>query len=147
MICFVMSSMKGTDAAAGSSGGGGWMALIAAFFGGGRASGGPVSGSRLYEVGEGGKPEIFQQGGKSYLIPGNDGNVIPATSGMSAPQGGLQVVVNNNSSAKVSARQERGKGPSGEDLRRLVINIVDESLNGGQLGASGKARYGWREAV
>ena len=142
-----MKSMTQGQGASGGSSGGGWMALIAAFFGGGRASGGPVSGSRLYEVGEGGKPEIFQQGGKSYLIPGNDGNVIPATSGVSAPQGGLQVVVNNHSNSKVSARQERGKGPSGEDLRRLVINIVDESLNGGQLGASGKARYGWREAV
>lgn len=142
-----MKSMTQGQGASGGNSGGGWMALIGAIFGGGRANGGPVSGSRLYEVGEGGKPEIFQQGGKSYLIPGNDGNVIPATSGVSAPQGGLQVVVNNHSNTKVSARQERGKGPSGEDLRRLVINIVDESLNGGQLGASGKARYGWREAV
>ncbi len=47
-------------------------------FGGGRANGGPVRGSTLYEVGEGGRPELFQQRGRTYLIPGNDGNVIPA---------------------------------------------------------------------
>jgi len=48
-------------------------------FGGGRAAGGPVRGSSLYEVGEGGRPELFDDGrGKTYLIPGNNGHVIPA---------------------------------------------------------------------
>ncbi|RLK53457.1 lambda family phage tail tape measure protein [Stenotrophomonas rhizophila] len=48
-------------------------------FGGGRANGGPVRGSTLYEVGEGGKPELFNDGrGRTYLIPGNNGNVVPA---------------------------------------------------------------------
>lgn len=105
-----------------------------------------MSGSRLYEVGEGGKPELFQQGGKTYLIPGNDGNVIPATSGSSAPAGGMQVVINNHG-AKVSTRQEQKRDGNGMDVKQLVIDIVAESMSGGKLGAIGKSRYGWRDAV
>ena len=124
-----------------------WGQLFGAIFGGGKAAGGPVSGSKLYEVGEGGKPELFQQGGKTYLIPGNDGNVVPATSGVSAPSGGMQVIINNNAGAKVSARQEQGKGPDGSMLRRMVIDIVADSMNGGQLGVVTRNRFGLREAV
>jgi TP901 family phage tail tape measure protein len=48
-------------------------------FGGGREFGGPVKGNTLYEVIEGGKPELLEQNGKTYLMPGSDGHVIPAT--------------------------------------------------------------------
>lgn len=47
-------------------------------FGGGRAGGGGVTGDSFYEVGEGGRPELFQQNGRTYLIPGNDGQVVAA---------------------------------------------------------------------
>jgi len=76
-----------------SSGGSGWSAAIgagiAALFGGGRASGGPVSGNRFYEVGEHDKPEILQMHGRSFLIPGNDGTIKPASQ-----SGDNSVVVN-----------------------------------------------------
>ncbi|WP_303638819.1 phage tail tape measure C-terminal domain-containing protein [Stenotrophomonas tuberculopleuritidis] len=76
-------------------------------FGGGRAKGGPVRGSTLYEVGEGGRPELFSDGrGRTYLIPGNDGQVIPAAAGASGgpaaaagpAQINVQVVVNSDGS-------------------------------------------------
>lgn len=44
---------------------------------GARAAGGPVAAGGLYEVGEGGNPELFSQNGRSYLIPGNKGQVTP----------------------------------------------------------------------
>lgn len=60
---------------------------------GGRALGGPVSAGMIYEVGEGGKPELFEQNGKQYLIPGNSGEVVP-TSGGSRSAGGDTLIVN-----------------------------------------------------
>ncbi|HHV5430115.1 TPA: tape measure protein [Klebsiella pneumoniae] len=44
---------------------------------GARYNGGPVSAGGLYEVGEKGKPEIYQAStGKQYMIPGDNGKVI-----------------------------------------------------------------------
>ena len=67
-----------------SGGGTNWGALIqqgiSAIFGGGRASGGPVRGGRLYEVGERG-PELLQMGGRNFMIPGRDGYVQPNAGG------------------------------------------------------------------
>lgn len=46
-------------------------------YGGGREKGGPVSAGSMYQVGEGGKPEIYQAStGKQYMIPGDNGKVI-----------------------------------------------------------------------
>ncbi|MBX9404593.1 phage tail tape measure protein [Pseudomonas baetica] len=50
-------------------------------FGGGRAVGGGVDPNTFYEVNEKG-PELFNQGGRSYLMTGaNGGSVTPLTSG------------------------------------------------------------------
>jgi hypothetical protein len=46
-------------------------------YGGAREFGGPVDAGKMYRVGEGGAPEIFQSGGKNFMIPGEGGNVIP----------------------------------------------------------------------
>lgn len=44
---------------------------------GARYNGGPVSAGGLYQVGEKGKPEIYQAStGKQYMIPGDNGKVI-----------------------------------------------------------------------
>ena len=65
----------------GGAGGGGLASLFGSFFGGGRAMGGPVSGNRIYEVGEKNRPELLHAGGKQYLIPGNNGRVTPGGGG------------------------------------------------------------------
>ncbi|EPP6705446.1 hypothetical protein ACUU3R_004117 [Providencia rettgeri] len=42
-----------------------------------RKNGGPVGAGQMYQVGEGGKPEIFRAStGKQYMIPGDNGRVI-----------------------------------------------------------------------
>lgn len=46
-------------------------------YGGAREFGGPVDVGKMYRVGEGGAPEIFQSGGKNFMIPGDGGKVIP----------------------------------------------------------------------
>ena len=44
---------------------------------GARKNGGPVSAGSMYQVGEGGMPEIYQAStGKQYMIPGDNGSVI-----------------------------------------------------------------------
>lgn len=53
--------------------------VLQRIFGGGRASGGPVSAGRLYEVGEGNVAEMFTAAGRQFMIPGNDGAVIPGS--------------------------------------------------------------------
>ncbi|HFN7278940.1 TPA: hypothetical protein ACIGP4_005028 [Klebsiella pneumoniae] len=65
---------------------------------GARYNGGPVSAGGLYQVGEKGKPEIYQAStGKQYMIPGDNGKVI---SNKDMQGGGLnvQVVINNQAS-------------------------------------------------
>lgn len=47
-------------------------------YGGARAGGGPVDAGRLYEVAEQGKAELLEMGGRTYMIPGGDGRVVPS---------------------------------------------------------------------
>src|SRR5690606_27852873 len=46
--------------------------------GSGRATGGGVNGSGIYEVTEYGRPELLRRGNRTYLMPGQDGVVLPA---------------------------------------------------------------------
>lgn len=56
-----------------------YMANADRFFGGGRQVGGGVQAGKLYEVGEGNVAEMYVSGGRQYMIPGNDGQVISGT--------------------------------------------------------------------
>ncbi|HBZ3659399.1 TPA: tape measure protein [Klebsiella pneumoniae] len=66
---------------------------------GARYNGGPVSASGLYQVGEKGKPEIYQAStGKQYMIPGDNGKVISNKDMQSGGGLNVQVVINNQAS-------------------------------------------------
>ncbi|TYG10967.1 phage tail tape measure protein [Klebsiella grimontii] len=67
---------------------------------GARYNGGPVSAGGLYQVGEKGKPEIYQAStGKQYMIPGDNGKVI-SNKDMNGGGGlNVQVVINNQASS------------------------------------------------
>ena len=59
---------------------------------GAREHGGPVSANSMYQVGEGGKPEIFKaSNGSQYMIPGDNGKVI-SNRDMQGGGGGSSVV-------------------------------------------------------
>ncbi|WP_294991534.1 phage tail tape measure protein [uncultured Stenotrophomonas sp.] len=60
---------------------------------------------------------------------------------------GIAVEINNYGSGQVKAREETQDMGDGNTLRKLVIDIVGESLDGGQLGNVGRRRYGWSEVV
>jgi hypothetical protein len=100
---------------------------------GGRAGGGPVSENGMYRVGEGGMPELFHQGGKTFLIPGDAGTVRPVTArlgGDAAPAfggaGGMRATVNidNQSGAQFDMKAEDIRFDAGE----WVINMVARDL-------------------
>lgn len=87
----VLGSMGSTGASGsyysqfgGNGAGDGSYGMLLNNYGGGRASGGPTSGGSIYEVAENGRPELYQSGGRTYLLSGSDGHVIPASSGTGA---------------------------------------------------------------
>ncbi|ELW9482342.1 TPA: tape measure protein [Enterobacter hormaechei subsp. xiangfangensis] len=94
-----------------------------------RKNGGPVSAGGMYQVGEGGMPEIYQAStGKQYMIPGDNGKVISnkdMTSG-----GGVSVIINvqNMTSATFDA-QATNNG----DGTITVDAIIADLNNGGPI--------------
>ncbi len=72
-----LASSVGSLFSGGGEGGGfgGILSTVAGFFGGGRASGGPVSAGRMYEVNERG-PELLNYGGKQFLMMGAQGGSV-----------------------------------------------------------------------
>ncbi|EJJ0118014.1 tape measure protein [Cronobacter sakazakii] len=92
-----------------------------------RYNGGPVSAGGLYQVGEKGKPEIYQAStGKQYMIPGDNGRVI-SNKDMTAAGGGINVVVNvqnyNGSSVDAQATSDGNGG--------LTVDVIVADLNNG----------------
>lgn len=93
-----------------------------------RKNGGPVSAGGMYQVGEGGMPEIYQAStGKQYMIPGDNGKVI-SNKDMNAGGGGGAPVLNiyNYSSASVDAQAKQ----NGDGSWTLEAFIADMN-NGG----------------
>lgn len=93
-----------------------------------RKNGGPVSAGGMYQVGEGGMPEIYQAStGKQYMIPGDNGRVI-SNKEMTAGEGGGAPVLNiyNYSSASVDAQATQ----NGDGSWTLEAFIADMN-NGG----------------
>lgn len=104
-------------------------AIAAIGLSGKRKNGGPVGAGQMYQVGEGGKPEIFKAStGKQYMIPGDNGRVI-SNKDMQGGGGGVQAIVNiqNYTSASVDARATEGSNGVTIDV------IVADIYRGGQI--------------
>ncbi|MGV6491391.1 hypothetical protein ACTUVK_000554 [Stenotrophomonas rhizophila] len=118
--------MIGSWASGYSGGGSGWVNAIGSVissYGGGRAGGGPVAADSVYRVGEGGRPELFQQGGKSFLIPGDAGSIVPVTAGMTGAGTGAGGVITNNFNTTLNVTSDGSsstqQGAGSEDARRI----------------------------
>ncbi|GHD90737.1 MULTISPECIES: tape measure protein [Pseudocitrobacter] len=92
-----------------------------------RKNGGPVSAGGMYQVGEGGMPEIYQAStGRQYMIPGDNGKVI-SNKDMQGAGGGAPVLnIYNYSSASVDAQATQ----NGDGSWTLEAFIADMN-NGG----------------
>jgi len=94
-----------------------------------RKNGGPVTAGGMYQVGEGGMPEIYQAStGKQYMIPGDNGRVI-SNKEMTAG-GGVSVIINvqNMTSATFDAQ-----ATSNGDGTITVDAIIADLNNGGPI--------------
>jgi hypothetical protein len=108
----------------------------------GRARGGPVAANGIYQVNEEG-PEIAQIGGRTYLLPGQQGGFVrPVREGSTGAPRGRSVVVNqvqviNNASSQATVRTE--SSPNG---LRVIIDQVRS-----QLGAEIAAGQGLAQPI
>lgn len=94
-----------------------------------RKNGGPVSAGGMYQIGEGGMPEIYQAStGKQYMIPGDNGKVI-SNKEMNAG-GGVNVIINvqNMTGATFDAQ-----ATSSGDGTITVDAIIADLNNGGPI--------------
>lgn len=94
-----------------------------------RKNGGPVSAGGMYQVGEGGMPEIYQAStGKQYMIPGDNGRVI-SNKEMTAGGGGIQVSVIFNDMSSGQHMYDARATQAGNTL--TVEAFVADMNNGG----------------
>lgn len=104
-----------------------------------RKNGGPVSAGSMYQVGEGGMPEIYRAStGKQYMIPGDNGRVISNKDMSSAVpgSGGVVVNVNNYTGADVQARTRNDNGNQVVDL------FIQDVETGGPMSSTLESTYG-----
>ncbi|EFI4022898.1 tape measure protein [Escherichia coli] len=91
-----------------------------------RKNGGPVSAGGMYQVGEGGMPEIYQANtGKQYMIPGDNGKVISNKDITAGGGGGVVINIQNYTSSSVDA--QAGTDANGG----LTVDVVVADLNNG----------------
>lgn len=88
----------GTAATVGSTAYAGALAMAQGMaVAGARKNGGPVSAGSMYQVGEGGMPEIYQAStGKQYMIPGDNGSVISNKDIVGSGGGGTSIQQENH---------------------------------------------------
>ena len=97
-----------------------------------RKNGGPVSAGSMYQVGEGGMPEIYRAStGKQYMIPGDNGRVISNKELQGG--GGINVSINvqNYNGSAVDA-QASSDGNGG-----VTIDMIVADLNNGGMISQG----------
>ncbi|VAP81389.1 phage tape measure protein [Klebsiella pneumoniae] len=106
---------------------------------GARYNGGPVSAGGLYQVGEKGKPEIYQAStGKQYMIPGDNGKVISNKDMQSG--GGISVQVNViNQSTGATVQSADGYMQDGSAVVDLLITDMER---GGPVSSKMQQTFG-----
>ncbi|MER0212290.1 tape measure protein [Enterobacter asburiae] len=112
-------------------------ALIAAMamaggIAGKRKNGGPVSAGSMYQVGEGGMPEIYRaNNGSQYMIPGDNGKVI-SNKQMNSGAGGSSVPVTINIQNYTGATVD---AQATQDGNGVTIDMIVADINqGGRIG-------------
>lgn len=98
---------------------------------GARKNGGPVSAGSVYQVGEGGRPEIYRAStGKQYMIPGDNGSVL-SNKDISG-KGGVTVInqIENYSSGAMVDTQASSDSNGNITIQTIITDIA----NGGQIG-------------
>ncbi|EMH91648.1 tape measure protein [Klebsiella pneumoniae] len=107
---------------------------------GARYNGGPVSAGGLYQVGEKGKPEIYQAStGKQYMIPGDNGKVI-SNKDMQGGSGGVNVQINVIN--QVSGVQVQQSDAYMQDGNAMVDLLLTDMERGGPVSSQMQQTFG-----
>lgn len=105
---------------------------------GARYNGGSVSAGAMYQVGERGKPEIYQAStGKQYMIPGDNGKVISNKQMTAGGSAAPTIIIENYSSGAGVMDTQASKGADGSDVVRIVLADLQQ---GGQI-SQGISQY------
>lgn len=142
------------QANAGTGSGGFWAGFgraIAGAFGSGRASGGGVRAGGVYEFNEQGKPEVLRQGNRSWLIPGADGYVLPASlaaaPGMRGGAAGpiaFDIQIEDKSGQFRVESAETEMRPDGRVFARMIVGTVQQAFAAGDMDHTMQSLYGQR---
>ncbi|WP_058912882.1 tape measure protein [Entomohabitans teleogrylli] len=105
---------------------------------GARKNGGPVSAGSLYQVGEGGLPEIYRAStGKQYMIPGDNGRVI---SNKDMQSGGMNIQINiTNAATGAQVSRQDAYEQNGTAVIDLLITDIER---GGQFSGAMQSTFG-----
>lgn len=123
-------------------------ALIAALavgssLAGKRKNGGPVSAGSMYQVGEGGMPEIYKaSNGSQYMIPGDNGSVISNKDLRGSGGGGALQVTNNVYNYASGVQVDTRSTQNGSEL--LIETFVTDLQSGGPMSGQMESTYGLR---
>lgn len=110
--------------------------------GSGRINGGPVTAGRMYPVTENGKPELYSNGTRNYLLPGRNGSV---TSNKDMQGGGIQGVninvTNTGTPSQIQATTSQQNGVLTIDM------LLSDIANNGEVSQSFGHHYDTKRRV
>ncbi|WP_394467460.1 tape measure protein [Raoultella ornithinolytica] len=116
---------------------------IGAALAGKRKNGGPVSAGSMYQVGEGGMPEIYKaSNGSQYMIPGDNGSVISNKDLRGSGAGGSLHVTNNVYNYASGVQVDTRSTQNGSEL--LIETFVTDLQSGGPMSGQIESTYGLR---
>lgn len=108
-----------------------------------RKNGGPVSAGSMYQVGEGGMPEIYKaSNGSQYMIPGDNGSVISNKDLRGSGGGGALQVTNNVYNYASGVQVDTRSTQNGSEL--LIETFVTDLQSGGPMSGQMESTYGLR---
>lgn len=100
-------------------------AMSSISYGGGRKNGGGVNADSMYQVGEGGEPELLKaSNGKQYMIPGDNGKVI-SNKDMQGGNGGGGTVVQQEVNFHITTTN----GIDDATMQKMAAMMKTVSLN------------------
>ena len=97
---------------------------------------------------EGGRPELYQSGGRTYLLSGQNGNVVPAGRGGAAVAAGNagmpEIVINiTNKGQDVQAKQTGQRMDGKKMMVDLILETVSsDTAKGGRTAQAMQQRFG-----
>lgn len=102
-------------------------AISGANYGGGRKNGGSVRAGNLYEFGEGNLPEVLQMGGKSYMLPGNNGRVFSNKDVTSGDDGSPMIRKASTGLERLAQSSGSDRKPTGSQNGSIMVTVVIEN--------------------